>query len=89
MWGELPPVRVLSDRPGLTGRTVTPDAIHVRQEMARRLTGQGTDHLLTAVRGSQPTITNELRAVASAGRPFMRPSKGAMAVAGAPRRHYR
>ena len=55
-------VRELSRTAGLSGRTVTLDALRAQQETARILVDEcGADHAVTSVKGNQPTIRDGLK----------------------------
>ena len=58
---EITAVRELSRQVGLSGRTVTVDALHVQQETARILVDEcDADYVVTSVKGNQPTIRDDL-----------------------------
>ena len=62
---EVSAVRALSRRQiRLSGRTVTLDAMHTRQETARILCAEcGAHYVMTAIKDNQPTIYDDLRAI--------------------------
>lgn len=57
-------VRSLSRQPGLSGRTVTLDAMHSQQETAGILRDEcGAGYVMTAVKDSRPTMHDGLKAI--------------------------
>lgn len=61
---EMPAVRELSRDLELAGRTVTLDAMHAQHETARCLLNEcGADYLVTAIKGNQQTMLDDLRAI--------------------------
>ena len=55
-------VRELSRQASLSGRAVTLDALRTQQETARILVDEcGADHVVTSVKGNQPTIRDGLK----------------------------
>ena len=59
-----PAVRKLADGQPLEGRAVTLDALHVQCETARSLVeDHNADYDLTAVKGNQPELREDLRAI--------------------------
>ena len=62
--GEIPAARALSRQLGLAGRVVTLDALHAQQTTARCLIEDcGAQYAITAVKGNQPTIHDDLVAI--------------------------
>ena len=61
---EVPAVRELTRELDLAGRVVTLDALHAQQETARALVEDcGADYVVTAVKGNQPTMLDDLREI--------------------------
>ena len=61
---EIPAVRELADELDLAGRIVTVDALHARQETARRLLDTcRADDVVTAIKASHPTMLADLEAM--------------------------
>ena len=61
---EIPAVRKLAGELDLEGKVVTLDAMHARQETARCLTQEcQADYMITAIKGNQPTIEQDLQAM--------------------------
>ena len=59
---EIPAFRELAKELDLAGRVVTGDALHAQQETARCLLEEcGADYLITAVKGNQPTMLQDLQ----------------------------
>jgi len=61
---EIPAVRELTRGLNLRGRVVTLDALHAQHETARALVEDcGADYVVAAVKGNQPTMLDDLRAI--------------------------
>ncbi len=60
---EIPAVRELSSGLDLTGRIVTIDAMHAQHETARCLLERRADYVVSAVKGNQQTILEDLKAI--------------------------
>ena len=61
---EIPAVRELTRGLDLRGRVVTLDALHAQHETARALVEDcGADYVVAAVKGNQPTMLDDLRAI--------------------------
>ena len=61
---EIPAVRELARQLDLTGRVVTLDAMHAQHDTARCLVEDcRADYLVTAVKGNQPTLHEDLAAI--------------------------
>ena len=59
---EIPALHELAGGLDLAGRTVTADALHARQETARRLLDScRADYVVTAIRANQPTMLVDLQ----------------------------
>ena len=60
---EIPAVRDLSGILDVSGRVVTMDAMHTQHETTRCLLARRADYVVTAVRGNQETIHDDLTAI--------------------------
>jgi predicted transposase YbfD/YdcC len=60
---EIPMLPVLLDRTGLAGAIVTADAMHAQREHARYLVAQRGAHYILTVKGNQPSLHAQLKAL--------------------------
>ncbi len=68
---EIPAVRSLAGQLELSGRCVTLDALHAQQETARSLLDDCDAHyVVTAVKGNQPTLLDDLQHMLFEGCPY-------------------